>query len=868
VGETPRHRAEVETPNFPRFSRPDRTRIRPVVDPVVEGRSLVVEAIRTLAIACRAWAAYPSDHPNVTRAVGAAQTRVGEMLAAHGMVAIGVARTHLQVGVWTLESPQSRALAQALYRRQAAVLRMERGIQPDELGALVQWLAGPLVPLEPGSAGPPGLAAARHLRVQPLDYSAVRLTDRATEPSAEGAVSLADRLLSVLLEWEARGEPDWSEEEPAKGSEPPAELAMVGWLRDFLQEQVARERAGAPDGTEPGERAAGTGAGIGETDDAAESTAGSDTQGRGPSEAGAAPDSVESASAPRPGTARRLTPVAVQPRESDGAPTPGGSAATVPAGSVSPELAGVAGDPGVSAGPEERGVPDGPAPRQLLGRLAEATTAHLEGLSGAGRVLAARQTAKLIMQLPEPLRDSLLRAALRVVASDPSGDDALQAFAASMAAHPVLRVIRHLGAEGVPLSRHAQRLVELLASTHGAVDEDAPANPDLDVLREELLTLFREEDIDRYNPEDHLALLARAMLAWPTRTPVVLGTLDTLGDRVGSLTEDAVGRQLTATLLDLLSRHGDDKTGPVLSRLEQLVQGALARGSLDEAAFAIEGMAHLAADEIVPESTRAAMRGRLERLAGAETLSVLAASLGAVPGPAAARLVRLLGPSAIRSLLQLLVEEKVRVRRRRVFDLLSTLGLDVVPEATRWLTDPNWYVVRNIIALLRTVGDRSSLVTVRRLTGHGDLRVRLEALRSLLEFDPAVGHGYLLSAITDPDPRAATAAVELAAQHGGTTMIEPLLGVLASWDLWGHRRAVRLAALQALGRLGHPEALPRLWRFFRERRVLFPSLAERRAAYESLQGYPADARARLVARGLRSHDQEIRTVCERLRSAG
>ena len=80
-------------------------------------------------------------------------------------------------------------------------------------------------------------------------------------------------------------------------------------------------------------------------------------------------------------------------------------------------------------------------------------------------------------------------------------------------------------------------------------------------------------------------------------------------------------------------------------------------------------------------------------------------------------------------------------------------------------------------------------------------------------------------------------------------MVEPLLDVLASWDLRGRRRAVRLAALQALGRMGRPEALPRLARFFRERWVPFRSIAERRAAYESLQGYPPDARAWLVSAG-------------------
>ena len=869
-----------------------------MADPVVEGRALVTEAIRSLAIACRAWAAYPSDHPNVTRAVDAAQTRVGEMLAVHGSVALGVAKNHLRVGVWTLESAQARGLAQALYRRQAAVLRLERGVQADELRALVQWLAGPAEPLEPGSpaAGPPTLPTARHLHLQPLDYSAVRLTDRPGEaqiqlpltPAAATSVSLSDRLLNVLLEWAVPAEADWGDDEPAKPGTVPAEIAMVAWLKNFLAGQSARDRSESADGSATaagsggplgegdagsGQGGTGNGAGTGESGTGHGSGAGGAGDGSGTAigeagEANASPRAAGHGGATlfpdeRAGTAGAQGPGGVGiPAVAGLATAPGGDAGLTRGVGV----VGLGSDTGATREGDEGIDALGPPPRQLLMRLSEATTAHLEATSGAGRALAARQTAQLIMRLPEPLRDSLMRAALRVVAADPAGEDALQAFTSSMSAHPVLRVMRQLGAEGVPLSRHAQRLVELLASTRPDSEPDEVPAHDLETLRGELLTLFREEDIDRYNPEDHLALLARAMLAWPTRTPVVLGTLETLGERVGTLTEDAVGHQLAETFLDLLGRYSDDHLGAVLGRLEQLVQGALARGSLDEAAFAIEGMTRLAGDEAVAEPTRAAMRNQLEHLASPETLSALAASLGGTPGASAVRLVRLLGPGAIRSLLDVLIHEKVRVRRRRAFDLLSALGPEVVPEATRWLTDPNWYVVRNIIALLRAVGDRTSLPLVRRLTGHADLRVRLEALRSLLELDPAIGQDYLLSAIADPDPRAATAAVEVAGQRGGPTMVEPLLVVLAPWDFRGRRRAVRLAALQALGRVGRPEALPRLARFFRERWGPFPATTERRAAFESLQGYPPDARAWLVMRGLRSRDPEIRAVCERLRS--
>ena len=128
------------------------------------------------------------------------------------------------------------------------MLRIERGIEPAELRALVQWLAGPAVPLEPGSpaAGPPGLPRARHLQLQPLDYSAVRLTDHAEAASAQPSISLTDRLLNVLLEW-GPGDADWIVAETTTGAVLPAELAMVSWLRSFLEAQAGLERGATAD---------------------------------------------------------------------------------------------------------------------------------------------------------------------------------------------------------------------------------------------------------------------------------------------------------------------------------------------------------------------------------------------------------------------------------------------------------------------------------------------------------------------------------------------------------------------------------------------------------------------------------------------
>lgn len=90
-----------------------------------------------------------------------------------------------------------------------------------------------------------------------------------------------------------------------------------------------------------------------------------------------------------------------------------------------------------------------------------------------------------------------------------------------------------------------------------------------------------------------------------------------------------------------------------------------------------------------------------------------------------------------------------------MFNILTALGPAVVREATQWLSDHRWYVVRNIIVLLRTVGDRSSLPQVRRCVSHPDLRVRIETYKSLFKFEAHATRDILERAINDPDPQVA-----------------------------------------------------------------------------------------------------------------
>jgi hypothetical protein len=539
----------------------------------------------------------------------------------------------------------------------------------------------------------------------------------------------------------------------------------------------------------------------------------------------------------------------------------GGTGAGNGPGAAAPTGAGDAPGNGPPAGD---GVPSATADRVRVGaRLAQAASAHFRGTS-AERVIAARDVAELVRALPPDIRDTLVVAALKALAADESAAEALSALAGGLAPDTVLQALRRIKDE-VPLSSHALRLLHALSAAAPSLRERRVEPPDPALLAE-LAVFFREDDIDRYNPEEHQALLETAAID----VPVFEDTYGPeLGERLDTVTEDAVAERLSHTAVELFARFaGRDGTGLLLSRIDGLFRGFITSGRLEPAATLAEDLRRLGDEGRIPPAARAQID---EAMAGMATTESVAAMFDALNrrGPQAAalgrRLMDALGKVAARAFLVALAEEQDKSRRRRILDLLVSLGPVIAAPATELLSDDRWYVVRNMIVLLQRVGDASALPAVRRCAEHYDLRVRLEAIKWLLAYDPEVPRDLLEKAIHDPDPKLAEAAVALAGSYGIKEAVGPLLKIVEGLDLMGKRRSLRVKALKALGELADPSVLPGLERYFANSLVPLVALEERRVAFRSLLSYPPEARRPLVERGLRSRDPEIRRICEALR---
>ena len=461
--------------------------------------------------------------------------------------------------------------------------------------------------------------------------------------------------------------------------------------------------------------------------------------------------------------------------------------------------------------------------------------------------------------MAEPLRGAALRGILQALATDDTAGVLLRDFSSELPSDEVLEALRYLSTVE-KLSAHALALLNSLTAVHASKRAERPSQS----IIGDLVRVFADEDADRFNPDDHRALLASVVIRIPQISPELLASMEQLGTSSETVAQSALLRQFATMTLELLEDlESASATGMLLTRLESIFRTHLKAGEFDEAHALAEQLRKIAERPSNAE-VRQSVQESLVRLAGGEAIADLIESLQTAPPemtPAIHRLMEGLGPAVRRNLLVALAEEENRSRRRRLFDFIASLGPAMIPDIVSFLDDRRWYVVRNMVVLLRTMQDRSSLPELRKLARHGDLRVKLEALKSLFTFEPEASAAVLDEMLNDPDPKLVDTATALVGSYGIKQGVGPLLRILEGNDILGARRAVRMKALRALGELGDPRALDDLQRFFTQSLLPWPSKQERYAAWQSLQKYPAEARLPIVEKGLRSRDPQVRAIC-------
>ena len=159
--------------------------------------------------------------------------------------------------------------------------------------------------------------------------------------------------------------------------------------------------------------------------------------------------------------------------------------------------------------------------------------------------------------------------------------------------------------------------------------------------------------------------------------------------------------------------------------------------------------------------------------------------------------------AAVEPLLEVLAESDVRGARRRAFDALTALRSDwITAHALDRLSDPRWFVQRNMLALVLHFRPNLKDLDLRPWATHEDPRVRREALALLMAQSPEDREEALHLALADADERVVGLALtELAREIPEAVVPDIIERVLLS----GTRSAeVRTSAVRVLANSGSP----------------------------------------------------------------
>lgn len=135
--------------------------------------------------------------------------------------------------------------------------------------------------------------------------------------------------------------------------------------------------------------------------------------------------------------------------------------------------------------------------------------------------------------------------------------------------------------------------------------------------------------------------------------------------------------------------------------------------------------------------------------------------------------------NAIEPFVKYLGEMKTIRARKNFIDALISLGKKDIQMLARKLDDQRWYVVRNIIYILRKIGDRRAIDYLLKTVRHGDIRVRKEVIKALGELGGREVVQTLRECLDDPDVQVRTAAVKAFGAIGSEPAKKIVLGKIS-----------------------------------------------------------------------------------------
>ncbi len=367
-------------------------------------------------------------------------------------------------------------------------------------------------------------------------------------------------------------------------------------------------------------------------------------------------------------------------------------------------------------------------------------------------------------------------------------------------------------------------MTELLKKERGedeALDEDARARSIID-------SLFTAEGIE---PEPE--------------------TFDGLLDKLSREASPSGYRTLIVSLSKLLSEERSDRKIEYTTRAFSLFLRHVTQPpgeSTEISELAGRGIKEMATDEMVSHylfALRDKSRGDRQEAEGILTL---------------------LQERSVRPLLDALSTEEDLLVRKSIVEIVAKIGRPAIPVILENLTDSQWYIVRNMVTILASMGMPDLAPHVAGTLSHPDIRVKKEAIKALSRLD----HPFAVSALGElcfhaEESVALTAVAALSAKKEPESVLALYRRAVRKNVFYPHFRFAH-EAIDSLRSIGTEEALTALDEIVRMK-VFWQSRRFREMKMHALRAISkvsSDRAKEMLRRFLTDEDEPLRIEAKRL----
>ncbi len=217
-------------------------------------------------------------------------------------------------------------------------------------------------------------------------------------------------------------------------------------------------------------------------------------------------------------------------------------------------------------------------------------------------------------------------------------------------------------------------------------------------------------------------------------------------------------------------------------------------------------------------------------------------------------------------LLDALSEESDTSIRRFIISLLTSVKSDAVDHIARRLGESSWYIIRNMLYLLRECRGSSCTLEVKKFLEHELPLVRLEALRTLLSFQDPVANDYVIKLLSSDVSKLQKGAIKLSGDYRIKNAVPHLVKLLQEKDIIGKKTQIKRMIVRALGRIGDSRVVDDLLNICTSTSGLRKDKFDKMKIeiFRTLHNYPVASIGPLIDYGMNSSNQEIVAISKKL----